>query len=423
MEIYITNRKRKDFPDNNDLSPEDMPMSVILNAMDLALGAKNSTISLVGNEPALYPDLAKIFEQAAKHNLKCVIETSGLMPESAKKLIIEKKPIVCWKLYREQFYSNEDKAEIQKNISDLLQAGIEMSLRLYVDDLNDDYSFAVNFANNLPKSVIIIRINCKEHFDDVRPFLHKNFEWIVNLRFSSHDVLMDCFFAPCIFEHDMLGAVYRYGVRIIDCNPKIIILPDGTLAYCRRLTDLNDAKLAQFKSIDDIVKHLTLKFFYLNTMMPNTSPCYDCITRGIQRCGGIPAYKKYHEAEDSLIELKKKYNSEDYKNVDEETQFKDTWNIGCLSLSLNKYVDAIECFEENRRINPENPDIHFRLACAYWDAGRRSEAEEEFKKSSRLSENPVEPLIELYRRFTANGNNIRARMLLEEIKKLQKNQP
>ena len=141
MELYITNRKRNDFPDNNALSPEDMPLQVIINALELAQDAKNSTISLAGNEPALYPDLAKVFEQASKRNIRCVIETSGLMPDSAKNLIIENKPIVCWKLYREKFYSNDDKAEIQNNISAFIQAGIETSIRLYVDDTYDDYSF------------------------------------------------------------------------------------------------------------------------------------------------------------------------------------------------------------------------------------------------------------------------------------------
>ena len=94
--------------------------------------------------------------------------------------------------------------------------------------------------------------------------------------------------------------------------------------------------------------------------------------------------------------------------------------MGSMSLVLNRYADAIECFEENRRLMPENPEIHLKLACAYWDAGRRNEAEDEFRKASRLHENPADPLLELYRRLSENGNMIRARMLLEEIKKLQK---
>ncbi len=420
MELYLTNRKRNDFPDNHDLSPEDMPMSVVINTIELAQGANNTSISLVGNEPVLYPDLAKVFEQASKHNIRCVLETSGLMPESAKRLIIEKKPLVCWKLYREKFYSKEDKAEIQQNITALIEAGIEISIRLYVDDTRDDYSFAVNFVNSIPESIFIVRVTCVEHFDDVRPFMHKNFEWIVNLRFSGHNVIMDCFFAPCEFEHDMLGAAFRYGVRTVECNPKIIILPDGTLAYCRNLMNHNDAKLAQFKSVNDIIKYLVNKYFNANNMLPNTSPCYACITRGIHRCDGIPIYKKFTEAEFALDAFKKHLEADDGKNDDEETHFKKVWNLGCLSQVVNKNADAIECFEENRRLNPENPEIHFRLACAYWDVGRRNDAEDEFRKASRLSEKPVDSLLELYRRLVDNGNSIRARMLLEEIKKLQK---
>ena len=420
MEIYITNRKRKDFPDNNDLAPEDMPLPVALNALELAQDAKNQTISLVGNEPALYPDLPKLFAQAAKRNVKCVLETSGLMPDSVLNLILENKPIICWKLYREKYYTQEDKAEIQKNISEIIQANIETSIRLYVDDTYDDYSFAVNFTNSIPGSMLIVRVNCFEHFDDIRPFMHKNFEWLVNLRFSNHSIVMDCFFAPCVFEHDMLGAAYRYGVRTVECNPKILVLPDGTLAYCRHLTNHNDAKLAQFKSINEILKYFNSKYFNVSTMLPNTSPCYDCITRGIQRCGGIPLLKKYTEAEAALEALKQKMEAPDYQDSDPETHFKDIWNMGSMSLVLNRYADAIECFEENRRLMPENPEIHFKLACAYWDAGRHGDAEDEFRKASRLHENPSAPLIELYRRFSENGNLIRARMLLEEIKKLQR---
>ena len=419
MYLYLTNRKRKDFPDNVEVSPEDMPMSVVVNAMELAQDAKNTTISLVGSEPALYPDLEKVFEQAARHNLRCVLETTGLMPDSVKSLIIEKKPIVCWKLYRENFYSQEDKAEIQRNISEIISAKVETSIRIYVDDLQDDYSFVAGFANNIPNSLVVVRINCLEHFDDVRPFFHKNFGWLLDLRFSQHNVIMDCIYAPCIYEHDMLGAIFRYGIQLTDCNPKISVLPDGSFAYCRHLLDQNEMKLSQFRSINDILKYFGKRYFMLNTMLPTTSPCYNCITRGINRCGGIPLLKKYTEAKASLEEQKKVFEATDAAS-DEETHFKQTWNIGCLSLVLGKFEDAIACFEETRRLNPENPDIHFRLACAYWDAGRRNDAEDEFRKASRLSGDKAAPLIELYRRLTENGNAIRARMLLEEIKKLQK---
>ena len=80
-------------------------------------------------------------------------------------------------------------------------------------------------------------------------------------------------------------------------------------------------------------------------------------------------------------------------------------------------MDAIECLEEIRRQHPENPNAHFYLGVCYWETGRLSDGEDEFRKCARVSENPLIALGELHRRLVQNGNTIRARLLQAEIEK------
>lgn len=417
MEIYITNRKRCDFPFNNDLSPEDVSMSTVINVLDLARDQKDANVVLVGNEPALYPDLDKIFKEAERHNLYCVLETSGLMPDCTKQLILDKKPVITWRVYRNVFYSEQDWQEAVQNVKDFAEAGLNVNIKFICDDLSLEYSEMFKAIEILPNARIVVRTSCVEHYDPIREFLNNNFQLLDDLRLKEHRVvILDCNFSPCVFTDEMFGRAMKIGINITECIPKITILPDGRVAYCRQLFDDAEQKISQFKSVEAIVKYMYHRHGNIMGMLPGNSSCYACVTRNIGRCKGLPLYKKRIEMVQSRDILKEMMANEDPN--DEEQHFKNVWNLGIALFLINDYTNAIECLEEARRLKPEISDIHERLAEAYWEADRKSEAEDEFRKASRLADNSILPLQELYKRLSENGNMIRARMLLEEIKKL-----
>ncbi|MBR4219552.1 MAG: hypothetical protein IKR81_00260, partial [Victivallales bacterium] len=141
MELFLTSRKRCDFPFIQLSDPVDIPISVVNIALGLAEEDKKRPLVLVGNEPALHPDLEQILTQCAKHSIQPVLETNGLFSDSAKQLIIKKRPIISWRIYRPELYSKEDLEEAAKTLQDFLEAQLQIQFVLYMDDPNADYSF------------------------------------------------------------------------------------------------------------------------------------------------------------------------------------------------------------------------------------------------------------------------------------------
>ena len=86
MELFLTSRKRCEFPFIQLSEPVDLPISVVNIALGLAEEDKKRPLVLVGNEPALHPELEQILTQCAKHSIQPVLETNGLFSESAKQI-------------------------------------------------------------------------------------------------------------------------------------------------------------------------------------------------------------------------------------------------------------------------------------------------------------------------------------------------
>ena len=56
MEIFLTMRKRAEFPHMMSVTPEDMPMDVVLRALDIVAESKSPQVLFKGNESFLHPD-------------------------------------------------------------------------------------------------------------------------------------------------------------------------------------------------------------------------------------------------------------------------------------------------------------------------------------------------------------------------------
>lgn len=416
MELMLSNRKRCDFPFNVTTEVQDMSLAVVNRAMDLISETRGQPLILNGNEPALNPDLLKILEMLNNAGAKTVIETSGLMTDSARRAIIANKPIVAWRLYRPDFYSKEDLEEARATIKQFQEAQLNVQLIAIIDDLKADYSHIAEWLQTYRLGVMVVRLDCKCRPAEANDVITSMSDLMRQMIIQGATAIYDCNPLSCAFEDATLGMLTKLGVKRGGCNPHLLVMPDGHMAHCREMTMIPGPDVSTFKNVKDLVDYYYEIFRQMQVNVDEDAPCSKCITRKVGLCTGPNMAFKATNILAEREYLKPLLASP--KDPDGEEHMHNTWVMAVDSLKLGMYDDAIQCLEEMRRMNPENPDIHFWLAYSYWELGRRDEAEEEFRKCSRLSENHVPALWELHQRLVKNGNTIRARMLLEEIKKL-----
>ena len=70
------------------------------------------------------------------------------------------------------------------------------------------------------------------------------------------------------------------------------------------------------------------------------------------------------------------------------------FDLGCIYARENKNADAIGAFKEAERLDPTEPDAHYRLARAYTASGQKQLADAEFLKTKTLHQKEQESIIE-----------------------------
>ncbi len=420
MELYLTSRRRIDSPDCQNFTPEDMPLETLLKALELAATAKEY-VYIKGNEPLLFPFLEQLFASAAKRHVEIIPETSGLMPTLARDLVAKNCPAVFLKLYRDGLSSEDDRKEIQENAEFFAKANLKLSIVCPVDDFSADYSSILEFARKNQIREILFRLPCRRPMTAMRPFIKWYSE---NLRKNLEEGLVtsvDCGLMRCAFTDEELGIRERIGLSTPACCPHLGVMPDGHVCHCWELTGLPGPLVNTFKTVED------LRIYYydclkdLQWQMNRIPACVDCISRFNNTCYGLSMASKRDIVQreyDLLTDLFKKEDASDGAAIPPEEREQKLWQLGADAMILTHHADAIECYEELRGLHPEDWRIHSLLANAYWECGRLGESEEEFRKSSRLAQDPIPPLVELYKRLTVNGNVIKARLLQAEIERL-----
>lgn len=416
MELFLTSRKRNDFPFNLSLTPTDMPIQYAIKAFDLASENRQFPLLLNGNEPALYPDLDEIFKIAAKRQVAVTMESSCLMPSATLDLIIKNRPTVLIRLYRPLFYTEQDLQEVKDTIKKLLENKINLQYVIMIDSVEADYAFIESWFEETQIGAAKFRADCTVPPDKSVKCLEQIGNIAANLAACGGTATFDCGFQPCTFSNELYGRLAKCSTKYSACAPHLEVMPDGRMAHCRQMTILPGPDVLSFKSFDDLITFYYDVFRNMQITVDPESNCAKCVSRNSSLCTGPTMAAK--ATENLNLREKLKQILEQPKEADNPNHLENVWKLAVACIKLALHDDAIECLEEMRRINPENPDFHYWLACEYWDVGRRGDAEDEFHKCSRLSPNPVPSLVDLHRRLVRNGNAIRARMLLEEIKRL-----
>ena len=416
MEIFLTMRKRAEFPYQMSVTPEDMPMDVVLRALDIVAESKLHQVLFKGNEPLLHPDLEMIVKGCQKRGIIPVFETSGLMPTSARKMVIEQGFHLIWRLYRTKFYSAADMAEMRENLETFMKAGNLIRLNIMVDDPDADYEFVREYLDTYTFDSVTYWVSCLTPQDKIGHAM----EFYTKL---SHDYLkkkvrplLTCGIMPCSMTDAQFGLLAKIGNRFGHCTPHLGVLPSGQVCHCQEMAMLPGPNLSLFRTEQELQKYYYDVFRELQWQMDVCPQCNECDSMIGAVCTGLSMAQKAHAMLEDFEKLKKRLE-EEHGELSDEDRSNLLWRMTKVCMILALYSDAIECLEELRRQHPESPNAHYYLGICYWETGRLSDGEDEFRKCARLSDNPLIALGELHRRLVLNGNTIRARLLQGEIEK------
>lgn len=421
MELYLTNRKRLALPDDMDLSPEDMPIETVLRGLDVAAQSRPNApvVILKGNEPMLYPDLEQVFASCRKRNLSVIVETCGLMPTLARKILCEQKPIVMLKLYRPEVLSQEMVHEREETIGMLVKAGVEPKLLVMVDDVKASYDFSLEYARAHGVSEILYRVSCRRSPEDLCSFVSWFMAHLIESLRTGLTLMLDCGVRYCSFTDAEYGVFSKVNCKFGECVPHPGVLPNGNVIHCKEMYDLPGRPVSTFKSMSELTGYYYEVFNDLQWQVRRFEQCQECMCRLNNCCLGMSMAAKADKVKIDYKTLRDTFvQDNDGQALAPEKREEGLWHLGHTAFMLCKYVDAIECFEELRGLHPEQEAPHVMLGFAYWECGRLTESEEEFRKGARLSKEPVPILSELHKRLVRNGNNIKARLLQGEIEKL-----
>jgi len=416
MELYLTMRRRADFPFNMDCTPEDMPVDVALRALDVAAASKSPQILLRGNEPLLHPDLEMVLKGFRKRGIIPVIETSGLMPSMAKRLIREYHCRLIWRLYRPSLYSPEDLEEMKANLKEFSDGTITVRLVVMVDDMSADYGFVREYLDNYEFEANLWRFSCLHDQADFSPVMALISDLMREYIGKNLVPALACGVMPCAMTDAQFGFMAKVGGKYARCIPHLGVLPDGRVCHCQAMRMLPGPHISTFKNEGELHQYYIDVFISLQWQLSFCPECNGCPCLSAGLCTGVSMAKKAHGMLAKYEELKAKLAAEQCE-LSDEARMKLLWEMSEVCMILGLYPDAIECLEEIRRQAPENGKCHFYLGVCYWETGSLAEGEDEFRKCARLSDNPLPALNELFNRFVKNGNTIRARLLQGEIEK------
>jgi Tfp pilus assembly protein PilF len=70
------------------------------------------------------------------------------------------------------------------------------------------------------------------------------------------------------------------------------------------------------------------------------------------------------------------------------------FDLGCVYAIQRRSPEALEAFQQAIRLDPAQPDAHYRLARLYAQLGQKQKAEQEFAKTKELHKKTDDSLIQ-----------------------------
>ena len=86
------------------------------------------------------------------------------------------------------------------------------------------------------------------------------------------------------------------------------------------------------------------------------------------------------------------------------------FDLGCIYADQNKNQEAVAAFERAVKLDPTQPDAHYRLARLYTQLGQKQKAAQEFAKTKELHSKTEDSLIQ-----KVSGDGLSAEIAIDTL--------
>lgn len=285
-------------PDNGkDQPPVHMPLNHIMDVVRFVKRSRQPVAGLMGGEPTLHPEFARIVDLFLQHQINIRLFTGGLMPPQAL-----------------EYLSGLDPARIGINLNvpapsecltpcqrdrvntTLTRLNTFTSLSFTLCDAAQDLRFLVDWvvrfdtrhSIRLGLGVPSIHGEGNQTLDPRQYRAAAPQVLQLSRECQKHGILLsfDCGFPRCMFTDEQLSHLRRHGTRaVFACSPIVDIGVDLSVWSCFPLAAFSQATMTDFLDREELCKHFgRQQRAYRNLGVYDA--CLSCVHKQSGECSG-----------------------------------------------------------------------------------------------------------------------------------------
>lgn len=283
--------------------------------VEYLIRSNQKIIGIIGGEPLIHPNvdklLLRLIKRTEKLNVRGLVFTNGIALDKHWKTISNEKIALLINVNSEEDIGKVAYDRVVKNIE---EAVFEYGMS------NQKLTLGLNVykptQNIVPFFKLIERVGHKQCrvsisvpqdrnvniFDYFRSFLPKIKEMMTIANGLGVQLNFDCNLVPyCLLDEEMkelyakneslgMGRKYVSTTKCSACNPVMDILPDGSVARCFAMSEIDRQNVFDYANIHELAMYYKLKIDY-EVMKHPLEECKDCHLLKCQKCyGGCLAF-------------------------------------------------------------------------------------------------------------------------------------
>ncbi len=284
--------------------------------LEYLLRSNQKIIGIIGGEPLIHPDFDKLvlsfIKRVEKLNVRGLVFTNGICLDKHFKTLSNEKIAILINVNSEQDIGKVAYDKMIKNIEEAVfeygMSNQKLTLGLNVYRPEQDVTPFFDLIKRVGHRQCRVSISVPQDrsvniFDYFRSFIPKIKEMLTLANQMGVELNFDCNLVPyCLMDEQMkdlftkneslgMGRKYVSTTKCSACNPVMDILPDGSVARCFAMSEIDRQNIFDFADIHEIAKYFMLKIDY-EVMKRPLDECKDCHLLKCQKCyGGCLAFR------------------------------------------------------------------------------------------------------------------------------------
>ena len=255
----------------NESNQNTLTKENVLYVADFLKRSDFSSISLLGGEPLIHPQVSDYIDYLLNMDFYITIFTSGIMPTSKYKSFVDRilglteeynnKLSFVVNVNEPRFSPKSELEKVYKFLSDLGDL-CSLSFNIYRLDYNLDFLIEYILKYGLRRRV---RFGIANPIPGVaNEYIHpKDFKKVGSSLIKALESLydhgivpnLDCGFPLCMFDNEGIGKLYKYtnnSLSFHECGPTFDIGPDLSCWSCFPLSNVHKVSLKDFENYEAI---------------------------------------------------------------------------------------------------------------------------------------------------------------------------